>query len=241
MINNYQSSNQIESNPMFKIIKNTIFESSLIIQLTILKYTLPKQSIQKDTQMLQKLISEIKVDKLNYLQILNLCLIIEYFKNSKITENSEQKKYFKTFKNYDQDKLLNKSKEEFLIICNFIELFFSNLENVEVSDLLYLQTKLMSFQSTDILSYSLIDKYFGTLKRHNEIRFKLIYDYYEILISYLIIAKEWKLKAEFFSKITHFIVLINELKANLQLDYFDLLSLMEKNVQIINANISDEK
>jgi len=49
-------------------------------------------------------------------------------------------------------------------------------------------------------------------------------------------AKERKFKAELVSKIALFIASVDESIGN-----FDLLSLMQKNIQIINANISDEK
>jgi len=243
-------SNSLESNQIFRIIKSTLLESSLIIQLKILRYT-SKQSIKNDNEILKNLIKEIKIDSTNHINILNMNLIINFFNYTKINQNSELKTSFMLFKKYDEDKLLVKSHDEFLTLCNFIESFFYNLEKVDLKDLQYLQAKLLTFKNSEFLkTYSLFDKYFNKLRRHQEIRYMLFFEYYEILINYLIIVKGKK--ANFINnyninnndlcgKIQNFICLISDIKESLKINYFDLLSLMEHNVRLINPMLMPEK
>ncbi len=211
-MNQQQIEKQTESNTLLRIIKTSLLDSSLIIQLKLLRYTSKKINIEKEIPIIEKLLFELKVEKTNLLQIFNLNIIIKYFNKYKLKNNYEIKDKLSSLNKFHLDNKFNKSNEEFLIICNLIETCFSNVEQVELKDLIYLENCLLDFdKSNQIMNYSLFDKHFTTYKRHNEIPYQLIYFYYEIIIKYLIMIKEKKINNNsLMMKITLFIVTLQK-------------------------------
>ena len=168
---------------------------------------------------------------------MNNCILVEFLKCYKTQDSQKILKYLETFKKYDEEKKLLNGQDEFLIVCNFIEMaFYSN--NISFDYLFYLKEKLSTFEKNDILNQFLIDNYFANAKRHEPIKYRLLYDYYIISVNYLLGLK----KPDFFydlpSKISVFVCLLSDLKStDLQPN---LLNMLETNTQIMNANISLE-
>jgi len=244
-MNQQQAFNELDSNRFFRVINSKIFDSELIIQLKILKYTL-KVSIKNETEILKELLQEINIGERSCLTYLNACLIVDFFHYPKKNQNEELKNYLQQFKKNDENKMLLKNDKEFLIVCNFIESLFNNLEKADLEDLYYLQNKLLSFEKNNNLkNCSVSEMYDIKPKRYKErIRYLLFFEYYEILIKYLILIKEelfgivdgQKIKNDHLnSKIQCFISLIFDLRSNYgRNDFeFDLFTLMQYNVRLI--------
>lgn len=241
MTNNI-AQNLSDTNSLMKVLKNSIYDSSLILQLKILNY-ISKPTTQKEALIMESLLAEIKLEFSNFLQIMNIYLMIEFIKSCKNRDSTKMIKILESYKNYyDKDKLSTTSVEEFFIICNFIESFFAFFENIHIENLLFIREKLLKFSNSEaIIRGTLSDKFFSSLKRHSDISLKLIFDYYVIIIEYLILIKKPNiLNNDLFTKISHFIVLLEEIKSK-QLDNFDVMDLIENNVKMINANVSEDK